>query len=226
MEDVSLDDMIKQKKMENRRNKGRRNRDNDGDVEMGSSRGPGYSTRGPRQRNRNRSTPYKKNKYTTSGDSSKAWKHDFYGKEDEEIEETGWRKKEKKEDDLLDGTSVIIDNLHWEITEAELKTVFESKVGVVKSVKIYYDRTGRSQGKGEVVFDKHSDAQTALSLDGKQMKGRTIEVVLKSPKQKRRFDRGGDRRNDRGGDRRNGRGDDRRNDTGTRITFVNRTSRR
>lgn len=142
MEDVSLDDMIKQKKMENRRNKGRRNRDNDGDVEMGSSRGPGYSTRGPRQRNRNRSTPYKKNKYTTSGDSSKAWKHDFYGKEDEEIEETGWRKKEKKEDDLLDGTSVIID-----------------------------------------------------------------------------------RRNDRGGDRRNGRGDDRRNDTGTRITFVNRTSR-
>jgi len=88
---------------------------------MGSSRGPGYSTRGPRQRNRNRSTPYKKNKYTTSGDSSKAWKHDFYGKEDEEIEETGWRKKEKKEDDLLDGTSVIIDNLHWEITEAELK---------------------------------------------------------------------------------------------------------
>jgi len=57
------------------------------------------------------------------------------------------------------------------------------------------------------------------------MKGRTIEVVLKSPKQKRRFDRGGDRRNDRGGDRRNGRGDDRRNDTGTRITFVNRTSR-
>ena len=121
MEDVSLDDMIKQKKMENRRNKGRRNRDNDGDVEMGSSRGPGYSTRGPRQRNRNRSTPYKKNKYTTSGDSSKAWKHDFYGKEDEEIEETGWRKKEKKEDDLLDGTSVIIDNLHWEITEAELK---------------------------------------------------------------------------------------------------------
>uniref|UniRef100_A0A7S4IG52 RRM domain-containing protein n=1 Tax=Vannella robusta TaxID=1487602 RepID=A0A7S4IG52_9EUKA len=185
--EVELDELIKQKKQQNRTQRGgnRRNRrDKDGDVNMGSSRGPGRKPQ--RQRKPRRDGPYSRSNYNTTGDTSQNWKHDLYNKDEDEIEETGWgSKRTKQEEDLLRGTTVLIDNIHYEVSEEELKNVFVEKVGSVRSAKIFYDKSGRSKGQGKVVFDKYSDAETAVGLSGEKLKGNEIKVTIQEVQPRR-----------------------------------------
>ncbi|KYQ94241.1 RNA-binding region RNP-1 domain-containing protein [Tieghemostelium lacteum] len=75
---------------------------------------------------------------------------------------------------LFSGSRLNISNLHPGIVEGDLLLIFR-KVGEVKSCKINYDRSGRSNGTGYVIYEKHRDAMEAqrlyqdANLDGKPL---------------------------------------------------------
>jgi cold-inducible RNA-binding protein len=105
--------------------------------------------------------------------------------------------------------NIYVGNLSREVTEDELRTEFEV-FGKVASLTIIKDRiSGESRGFGFVEMPDKVEAQAAInSLNGKEMKGRTLTVNEGRPKtDDRRGGRGGGGRGgDRGGGGRGGGG--------------------
>lgn len=84
-------------------------------------------------------------------------------------------------------SKLYIGNLNYEITENELKEIFE-KVGVVNTITIIKDKfSGRSKGFGFIEMGSRDDAQKAITeLNGKEVQGRKITVAEAYPQQPRR----------------------------------------
>ncbi|KAK9061202.1 hypothetical protein SSX86_018382 [Deinandra increscens subsp. villosa] len=84
------------------------------------------------------------------------------------------------------GTKLYISNLHYEVTNEDIKVLF-SDVGELKRYSIHYDRSGRSKGTAEVVYMLQSDAVAAMKrynnvqLDGKPMKLELVGVNIVTP---------------------------------------------
>ncbi|KAL1932956.1 hypothetical protein VTP01DRAFT_8634 [Rhizomucor pusillus] len=97
-----------------------------------------------------------------------------------------------------DTVELLIENLHYNVTENDLKDLFEM-VGPVDKARIVYDASGRSTGVARIAFARYADTDAALEkynnveLDGQPMRISKVE--------KERYNRS--RRNDRswGGDR-------------------------
>lgn len=75
--------------------------------------------------------------------------------------------------------NIYVGNLHFKMSENELRSLFEN-YGEVVTAKIIMDKaTGRSKGFGFVEMINESDANAALtSLDGKDVSGRAIKVTI------------------------------------------------
>jgi RNA recognition motif-containing protein len=88
--------------------------------------------------------------------------------------------------------NIYVGSLSYNVTEEDLKQAFEA-FGEVESVKIIKDMySGRSKGFGFVEMPGNSEAQSAIeSLNGKEMKGRTVKVNEARPRSEGR--RGGRR---------------------------------
>jgi RNA recognition motif-containing protein len=73
--------------------------------------------------------------------------------------------------------NIYVGNLNFDLTEDELKELFEV-YGHVTSVKIISDKyTGRSKGFGFVEMESDSEAKEAIeNLNGKDVSGRAIKV--------------------------------------------------
>ncbi|KAJ2802805.1 hypothetical protein H4R20_003138 [Coemansia guatemalensis] len=77
------------------------------------------------------------------------------------------------------GNKILIGNLDYGVTEADLRALF-GQIGQVTRATLNYDRNGRSKGTGEVVFRSSSHAKMAVDkyhnveLDNRKMK---IEVA-------------------------------------------------
>jgi RNA recognition motif-containing protein len=95
--------------------------------------------------------------------------------------------------------NIYVGNLSFEVTEEDLKQAFEG-FGQVESVNIIKDRySGESRGFGFVEMPAEAEAQSAITgLNGKELKGRTLNVNEARPRSEAR--RGGGR----GGGRRGG----------------------
>jgi RNA recognition motif-containing protein len=96
--------------------------------------------------------------------------------------------------------NIYVGNLSYEATEENLKEAFEV-FGEVNSVKVIKDNyTGRSKGFGFVEMPTKAEAQSAIEgLNGKDLKGRSLNVSEARPRSKGR--RSGARR---GGSRHGG----------------------
>lgn len=72
---------------------------------------------------------------------------------------------------------IYIGNLHYEITEEQLKQIFE-EYGQIDEVKIIKDReTGRSKGFGFVTIADDEQGERALEeMDGAEINGRSVKV--------------------------------------------------
>lgn len=94
--------------------------------------------------------------------------------------------------------NIYVGNLSRDVTEDDLRQAFEA-FGQVNSATVIKDRfSGESRGFGFVEIPSKNEAQTAITeMNGKDLKGRTINVNEARPK----TDRGG------GGRRRGGFGD-------------------
>lgn len=106
--------------------------------------------------------------------------------------------------------NIYVGSLHYDLSEDELKEIFES-YGEVSSVRIITDKfTGRSKGFGFVEMSDSEAANHAIEeLNESEIKGRTIRVNESIE----RKDRGDRKRGGFGGDNRGGGGGgDRRDD--------------
>ena len=73
--------------------------------------------------------------------------------------------------------NIYAGNLHYEVSEDELREIFEN-FGEVSSAKIIFDRfSGRSKGFGFVEMPNDDEAQKAIDeLEGSEVQGRTMKV--------------------------------------------------
>ena len=94
--------------------------------------------------------------------------------------------------------NIYVGNLSYELMEDELRQAFES-FGRVESANIIKDKyTGQSKGFGFVDMPSTEEAQSAISgLNGKELKGRPLNVNEARPRSENRGGRGS-----RGGGRR------------------------
>ena len=103
--------------------------------------------------------------------------------------------------------NIYIGNLSYEVTEEDLKQAFEA-FGQVESVNIIKDKfSGRSKGFGFVEMPDKANAQSAINeLNGKELKGRSLNVNEARPRTESRGGRGGygGGRGGRGGGRQGG----------------------
>jgi len=88
--------------------------------------------------------------------------------------------------------NIYVGNLSYEVTEEDLRQAFEQS-GQVESVSIINDKySGRSKGFGFVEMPSNVEGQAAIeSLNGKEMKGRALNVNEARPRTENRGDRGG-----------------------------------
>jgi len=78
---------------------------------------------------------------------------------------------------------IYVGNLSYDVTEDELRQLFES-YGEIHSIKIIKDRyTGRSKGFGFIEMPVEDDANTAISnVNGTSLNGRELKVNKAQPR--------------------------------------------
>jgi len=91
--------------------------------------------------------------------------------------------------------NIYVGNLLRNLSESELKEVFQA-YGTVQSASIIKDKiTGDSRGFGFVEMPNNDEAQKAISaLNGKDLKGRALTVNEARPRSSGGFGGGRDRR--------------------------------
>lgn len=99
--------------------------------------------------------------------------------------------------------SIYVGNLSYEVTEADLTSVF-AEYGAVKRVQLPIDReTGRMRGFGFVEMNTDAEETAAIdALDGAEWMGRDLKVNKAKPRE----ERGGGSFGGGGGGRRNNSG--------------------
>jgi len=79
---------------------------------------------------------------------------------------------------LPSGTKVIVTGLNYDVLDDDLMEIF-SEEGEVKYASVRFDRSGRSEGKGDVIFARYSDAERAVAnLDNVELNGQIIRVRI------------------------------------------------
>jgi len=88
--------------------------------------------------------------------------------------------------------NIYIGNLSYEVTEEDLQEAFK-EFGQVESVKIIMDKySGQSKGFGFVEMPSKAEGQSAIEgLNGKDLKGRTLNVNEARPRTESRGGGGG-----------------------------------
>ena len=88
--------------------------------------------------------------------------------------------------------NIYAGNLSYEVTEEDLRLAFEP-FGKVESATILKDKySGQSKGFGFVEMPSKDEAQAAIDgLNGKDLKGRTLNVNEARPRTEGRRGRGG-----------------------------------
>ncbi|MHC4075002.1 MAG: RNA recognition motif domain-containing protein [Planctomycetota bacterium] len=99
--------------------------------------------------------------------------------------------------------NIYVGNLLFDVGENELKELFE-QFGQVTEVRMIMDKfSGKSKGFGFIEMPSKEEAEKAIEeLNGKDLRGRAMNVNEAKPK----TDRGGGRRGGFGGGRGGGRG--------------------
>ncbi|KAL9062847.1 MAG: hypothetical protein Q9157_008589 [Trypethelium eluteriae] len=145
--------------------------------------GGGASGRGGRRPNRASNFPrdgIKKREEPRSLDSE--WLHDKYTDDDVAISRRRGRPDRYTSDQGRNppnqGAKLKFENLHYEVTEEELRELCAG-IGEVQSVRLIYDRQDRSEGIAYVTYFDVRDARLALhEFDGANAYRQPIRVTM------------------------------------------------
>ena len=78
--------------------------------------------------------------------------------------------------------NIYVSNLSFQVTDEQLRSLFD-KFGEVTSAKVITDReSGRSRGFAFVEMADKAGEEAMKELDGKQLDGRAISVTKARPK--------------------------------------------
>jgi RNA recognition motif-containing protein len=101
---------------------------------------------------------------------------------------------------------IYVGNLSFDLTDASLQEAFQS-FGNIVEVAIIKDRySGKSKGFGFITFSSASEAESALTMNGKELAGRALNVSIAREEKRRTGGSGGHRGGHGGGRHRDDRG--------------------
>jgi len=174
--DMSLDDLIaKTKKTRGGGRGGRgagRGAGGGRGGRRGSSRGgagvrpsPNGPSRGGRGRRTSRGEGY------TRGNVDGAWSHDLF---------SGSGGGGRRSGGITTGgpAKLVVSNLDFGVSDSDIQELF-SEFGKLKTAAVHYDRSGRSLGTAEIVFDRRSDSLKAMKqYNGVPLDGRAMQIQI------------------------------------------------
>lgn len=150
--DMSLDDIIKKTKPA----RGASGRGGRGGAKRGAGRGGRAATKASPLKNVGRKGTRGSGRGSTRGGASRrpvprgnadaSWKHDLYdGPRRGGIATSSGPGK------------LVVSNLEFGVSDSDIQELF-SEFGHLKQAAVHYDRSGRSLGTADVVFDRKADA--------------------------------------------------------------------
>ncbi|SNX82380.1 uncharacterized protein MEPE_01086 [Melanopsichium pennsylvanicum] len=143
------------------------------------------NTRSSRAQSRN--SPYSRySRSSAPSEGAASWKHDRYQHDTNShhaprnapFRASIFFPQDESEINKVKPTGKLtIENLHYDVSERDLKQLFES-IGPVTKSYIKYDRHDRSTGKAVVIYDNPNHAiQAKNEFDGAKAKGQVISIT-------------------------------------------------